>query len=117
MLIAAVFTAAKQTTRIPTRPSIHMTYLILHPPPPIIPPPPAQEIFPDRFLPVINISPPPVPGNGVGMAKTQQGTMSMLITVGYHLNIWSQKKGPKTGRSGQPSAHVCPWEGGVGRGG
>ena len=39
MLIAAVFTAAKQTTQIQTRPSIHMTYLILHPPPPIIPPP------------------------------------------------------------------------------
>ena len=37
MLIAAVFTAAKQTTQIRTRPSIHMTYLILHPPPPIIP--------------------------------------------------------------------------------
>ena len=38
MLIAAVFTAAKQTTQNRTRPSIHMTYLILHPPPPIIPP-------------------------------------------------------------------------------
>ena len=37
VLIAAVFTAAKQTTQIRTRPSIHMTYLILHPPPPIIP--------------------------------------------------------------------------------
>ena len=37
MLIAAVFTAAKQTTQIRTRPSIHMMYLILHPPPPIIP--------------------------------------------------------------------------------
>ena len=42
MLIAAVFTAAKQTTQIRTGPSIHMTYLILQPPPPIIPPPPAQ---------------------------------------------------------------------------
>ena len=39
MLIAAVFTAAKHTTQIGTRPSIHMPYLILHPSPPIIPPP------------------------------------------------------------------------------
>ena len=39
VFIAAVFTAAKQTTQIRSRPSIHMTYLILHPLPQSSPPP------------------------------------------------------------------------------
>ena len=39
MFIAAVFTAAKQTTPIRSRPTIYMTYLFLQPPPPIIAPP------------------------------------------------------------------------------
>ena len=43
MLIAAVFTAAKHTAQNRTRPSIHMTYLILHPLPRSYPPPPPQH--------------------------------------------------------------------------
>ena len=51
MFIASVFTAAKQTTQIRTRPSIHMTYLILHPPPPIIP-------SPKHRVQILNLMPP-----------------------------------------------------------
>ena len=62
VFIAAVCTAAKQTTQIRSRPSIYMTYLILHLPPLIIPPPPQHR------LQILNL-----------MSKTKYGKNSATI--------------------------------------